>query len=161
MKKLLSVLLALVLMLGCASVFAEATPAESNLETFEFDGFTMTFDADMAGEIYDKAENQVYFQLFPFYDENAAFNSNINCVWNPAVEDLTKIDANVFAAAVMQAMPAQYETMGLKVENAKVLLAQPTSRTASTRSPIWRSTTSKAHPVHDAAVVSDAAFGTL
>lgn len=33
MKKLLSVLLALVLMLGCASVLAEATPAESNLET--------------------------------------------------------------------------------------------------------------------------------
>ena len=65
MKKLLSVLLALVLMLGCASVLAEATPAESNLETFEFDGFTMTFDADMAGEIYDKAENQVYFQLSP------------------------------------------------------------------------------------------------
>ena len=107
MKKLLSVLLALVLMLGCASVLAEATPAESNLQTFDFGDFTMTLDPDMPGDLFDKVENQVYFQLFPFYDENAAFNSNINCVWNPAVEDLTKIDANVFAAAVMQAMPAQ------------------------------------------------------
>lgn len=161
MKKLLSVLLALVLMLGCASALAEATPAESNLETFEFDGFTMTFDADMIGEIYDKAENQVYFQLFPFYDENAAFNSNINCVWNPAVEDLTKIDANVFAAAVMQAMPAQYEAMGLKVENAKVLLAQPDEQDGKYAISYMAQYDLEGITLYMMqAVVSDAAFGT-
>ncbi len=125
MKKLLSVLLTLVLMLGCASVLAEATPAGSSLETFDFGDFTMTFDADMIGDIYEKTENEVYFQLFPFYDENAAVNPNINCVWNSTVEDLTQIDANEFAAAVMQAMLAQFEAMGLKAENAKVLLAVP------------------------------------
>jgi len=161
MKKLLSVLLALVLMLGCASVLAEATPAESNLETFEFDGFTMTFDADMIGEIYDKAENQVYFQLFPFYDENAAFTPNINCVWNSAVEDLTQVDANAFAAAVMQAMLAQYEAMGLKAENAKVLLAQPDEQDGKYAISYLAQYDIEGTTLYMMqAVVSDAAFGT-
>ncbi|MDO4385375.1 MAG: hypothetical protein Q4E18_05180 [Clostridia bacterium] len=161
MKKLLSVLLALVLMLGCASALAEATPAESNLETFEFDGFTMTFDADMIGEIYDKVENQVYFQLFPFYDENAAFNSNINCVWNSAVEDLTQIDANAFASAVLQAMLPQFEAMGLKAENEKILLATPDEQDGKYAISYLAQYDLEGTTLYMMqAVVSDAAFGT-
>lgn len=162
MKKLLSVLLALVLMLGCASVLAEATPAESSLETFDFGDFTMTFDADMVGEISDeKVENQVYFQLFPFYDENSAFNPTINCVWNSAVEDLTQIDANEFAAAVMQAMLAQYEAMGLKAENALILMAVPDEQDGKYAISYLAQYTLEGTTLYMMqAVVSDAAFGT-
>ena len=161
MKKLLSVLLALVLMLGCASVLAEATPAESNLQIIDFGDFTMTLDPDMPGDLFDKAENQVYFQLFPFYDENAAFNPNINCVWNSAVEDLTQIDANEFATAVMQAMLAQYEAMGLKAENALILMATPDEQDGKYALSYLAQYTLEGTTLYMMqAVVSDAAFGT-
>lgn len=161
MKKLLSILLALALMLGCVSALAEATPAESNLETFEFDDFTMTFDADMIGELYDKVENQVYFQLYPFYDETAAVNSNINCVWSSAVEDLTQVDANAFASTVLSTMMPQFEELGMKAENAMVLLAQPDEQDGKyALSYLAQYDLNGITLYMMQAVVSDAAFGT-
>ena len=161
MKKLLSILLALALMLGCVSALAEATPAESNLETFEFDGFTMVFDADMIGEIYEKAENQVYFQLYPFYDETAAVNANINCVWSSAVEDLTQVDANAFASFVLSTMMPQFEELGMKAENAMVLLAQPDEQDGKyALSYLAQYDLNGVTLYMMQAVVSDAAFGT-
>ena len=134
---------------------------DAGLITYSFDGFTMTFDADMIGELYEKTENQVYFQMFPFYDENAAFNPNINCVWNSAEEDLTKIDANTFASAVLQVMLVQYEAMGLKVENAKVLLAMPDEKDGKYAiSYLAQYNLENTTLYMIQAVVSDAAFGT-
>lgn len=125
MKKLLSILLTLALLLGCASAFAEDSATASNLVDFDFGDFTMTFDADMTGEVYEKADNEVYFQIFPFYDENAAFTTNINCVWASGTEDLTQIDASEFANSILSAMITQLQDMELNAGNAQVLLAEP------------------------------------
>lgn len=125
MKKLLSILLTLALLLGCASAFAEDSATASNLAVYDFGDFTMTFDEDMIGSVYEKANNEVYFQIFPFYDENATFNTNINCVWSSVTDDLTQIDATEFANSILSAMVAQLQDMEMNAGNAQVLLAEP------------------------------------
>lgn len=125
MKKLLSALLTLALLLGCACASAETQTTETNLALYEFDDFTMTFDADMVGSIYEKAHNEVYFQLYPFYDENATFTTNINCVWSSSSDDLTQVSATDFANLVLDGMLAQFNELDINAENAQVLLAEP------------------------------------
>lgn len=116
MKKLLSVLLALALTLSCVCVFAEDSAAESNLAEFDFGDFTMTFDEDMIGDVYEKVNNEVYFQIYPLFDEHAEIYSNINCVWSDETPDFTQIDATERANAILDI---------IDFENGAVLMAMP------------------------------------
>lgn len=121
MKKLLSILLALALVLGCA--FAEGSAVESNLVDYDFGDFTMTFAEDMAGEVYDLADNQVYFILYPSYDENVEIASSINCVWTAGSEDLTQTTSEDFANLVLGSMETAYKAQGLTFANPQLLAA--------------------------------------
>lgn len=124
MKKLLSILLALALMLGCAGVLAEEPTTEVNLAEYDFGDFTMTFDENMEGYINEKADNQVYFTLLPNKDENAELAANINCVWSAASEDLTQTTSEAFASLVLSSMEAAYKAQGLSYANPQILLAE-------------------------------------
>lgn len=101
MKKLLTVLLALMIMLSWVCAFAENSTVQSNLTEFDFGDFTMTLDEDIIGEVYEKANNEVYFEIYPLFDENAAFHSTINCVWMAETEDYTQVDATEYANAIL------------------------------------------------------------
>lgn len=114
MKKLLSVLLALMIMLSCVCAFAENSTVQSNLTEFDFGDFTMTLDEDILGEVYEKANNEIYFEIYPFFDENVEFHSSINCFWSAEMVDFTQIDATEYANATLDAIDAQ---------NGEVLLA--------------------------------------
>ncbi len=101
MKKLLSVLLALMIMLSCVCAFAENSTVQSNLTEFDFGDFTMTLDEDILGEVYEKANNEIYFEIYPLFDENAEFHSTINCVWSAETEDFTQVDATEYANVIL------------------------------------------------------------
>lgn len=118
MKKLLSVLLALMIMLSCVCAFAENSTVQSNLTEFDFGDFTMTLDEDILGEVYEKANNEIYFEIYPLFDENAEFHSTINCVWSAETEDFTQVDATEYANVILDGI-----LNAMDATNGEVLLA--------------------------------------
>lgn len=98
---------------------------KSELITYSFDDFIMTFESDMVGHVNERKAYKAYFKLYPNFDEEADFHQTINCVWSPDVGDLTKVDANEFANMILRQIPAQFKTKNINVENVLLLLAQP------------------------------------
>ena len=118
MRKLISVLLALVLLLASAA-FAEETWME-----YDFGGFTMAFPIDIIGTVSEEiVENEPFLYLFQDYDENAIFNKNLNCVWNSGVDNISAVDPEEFAQMILPQMVAAFEQSGLSVHGAEVLAA--------------------------------------
>ena len=129
MKKWIAAFLAALILLSGICVSAEsaenADETASELDTFNFGDFLMTFATDMAGITYDKTDGQVWFMLYPDYDESATVHPNINVVWSETIQNLTQADAQEYAETVLEDIVAQVESEDIAIENESVLSAQP------------------------------------
>ncbi len=123
MKKTTALLLTLMLMLGCASAFAEAAATETAWITLEFDDFTIDVPEDIVGQSGEKEENAVFLILYPNYDETASFAANINFVWSSAVQDFSDTDPEAYGQYVMEASYAQVNQIGVTTANETLMSA--------------------------------------
>ena len=128
MKKWIAAFLAAWILLSGICVSAEsagdADKTVAELDTFDFGDFFMTFDANMVGTTYDKTDGGIWFTLYPDYDESAATHPNITVVWAETAQNLTKMNAQGFAEAVLEAAVTQLESADIAVKNKEVLSAQ-------------------------------------
>lgn len=125
MKKLLSLLLCLALLLPVMALAETATTAER--QVVDFGDFTISL---LEGDLYEvadeKTSNALYAIVYPAYDETAASHENFNIVWS--AEDASPVialyGAETYAQLLMQSYQAQYEAMGIKMTDGQVLSAR-------------------------------------
>lgn len=116
MRKFLLVLMALCL----AVVPALAETAEN--ATVDFGAFTLTFPAEMQGQVAEEiVENEAFVTLFQMDDMEDSFASNLNIVWNESVVDLASQDPAAYAQAIVDASVAMMEQQNVAVANPTVL----------------------------------------
>jgi len=118
MRKLFAILLIL-----CVLPFAALA---ENID-YDFGDFTLTIPADIAGTINEKTDGQVYFMLYPNYNQSNAFHQNINCVWTAGFESVslyTDEQVKQLAEGVMDGMISGLKEQGIVVEDAQVLSAE-------------------------------------
>ncbi|MDO4837907.1 MAG: hypothetical protein Q4B32_05890 [Clostridia bacterium] len=127
MKRIAACLMALILLVSCMTALAD-----DDLETFNFGDFSMTFDAGMYGNTYDKTDGQVWFMLYPDYDASATAHPNINVVWSETVQDLTAVDPAVYAENVQEDIVTQVSGESVTIENTSVLSAALTELNGKT-----------------------------
>lgn len=114
MKKIGVVLI--VLMLLCtAFAVAEETAV------YEFDGFTIELENEIIGEVYERLDGQIWFIVYPQYDENNLFHPNLNCVWTEGYADLERFDTGELAQTAMLEIQNGMIASGIGCENVQVL----------------------------------------
>ena len=121
MRKLLTVLLVMILCLGCAL-------AETEVEMVEltFPDFTMSVPSDTVGTVAPQIDNNVpFFMFYQDYDPEAAFSKCLNGVVSFEVLDLDTIDPAAYAQAVVSMASMQYSMMGVQVTDPQLLAAGP------------------------------------
>lgn len=119
MRKFLTVLM--VLCLAALPCLAEGT------ETIDYDfgHFTLTLPADIMGEMADEiSANQMFFMLYPDFDEAASFHPNINGVWGKDHADLTKVDPQEMGETIVQMAFQGFEQAGLDATNPTLIQAE-------------------------------------
>lgn len=115
MRKLFALLLVL-----CLMPFA----AMAEMVEYDFGDFTMTIPADIPGNIGEKASNQVWFTLYPEYDENQQFHPNLNCVWGNGYEDLSKYVPAELGQTILNGMVQNLKSQGIAISNAEVIMGE-------------------------------------
>lgn len=120
MRKLLAFLLAICLL----SVTAVAETTEANIITYDFGHFSLDFPEDIGGSINERTNGGIYFILYPDYDENTNFASNLNCVWQEQMIDSEKIaNPSLYAQTTLKEIVASFEQMGYVVSDPQVVAA--------------------------------------
>lgn len=113
MRKFLLVLMAL-----CLAV----VPALAETAAVDFGAFTLTFPAEMQGQVAEKiVENEAFVTLYQMDDMEDSFASNLNIVWSESVVDLASQDPAAYAQAIVDASVAMMEQQNVAVANPTVL----------------------------------------
>ena len=113
MKKIFALLLALCLVCVSAAALAEAV---AEAKTVELDGFSLNLQA---GEYYfvdQKAVNQVYVTVYPYY-ANGDTSSNYNFGWAGDVFEVTVDDVKAQAAAIEENIRTTLEANGISLDS--------------------------------------------
>ena len=113
--------LAAILMILCLTPFAAL--AEGNMITYDFGDFTMDFSEDMIGEINEKEENQVFFVLYPDYQEENLFDNSFTCVWSEAAEDYSQEDPAQIGQEILNQTVAAMKAQHIGIENEMLIAA--------------------------------------
>ena len=116
MKKIVALLL--VLFLACVSAAALAE-AVTEKKTVELDGFSLDLQA---GEYYfvdQKAVNQVYVTVYPYYGSGDT-SSNYNFVWVGDVFEVTTNDVKAQAATIEENIRGTLEANGISLDSMTV-----------------------------------------
>ncbi len=123
MRKLFALFLALCLIpvVALAQTADPEGAAESEIITYDFGGFTMDIPADIQGQIVEPVSGQIFFQLYPDYNETESFHKNITCVWMDAYEDLTQVDPAAFAQVGVTSALTSLRLQGIAIENEQIL----------------------------------------
>ncbi len=85
MKRMMLILLAFVILCSCSL----AETAEKTV--YDFDDFTIEWNAETPCKKGDKAEGQSYLDIFPAGDNTADAYPHFNVVWSSASADIEKI----------------------------------------------------------------------
>lgn len=118
MRKLISVLLALILLLTTAA-FAEETWMQ-----YDFGGFTMAFPIDIIGSVTEeRIENEPFFYIYQDYDPNAVFSKSLNCVWTGTVLNVTEINPEEYGQMILEGMVGGLAEAGVGVSDYMLLAA--------------------------------------
>ena len=113
MRKFLLVLMAL-----CLAV----VPALAETTAVDFGAFTLTFPAEMQGQVAEEiVENEAFDTLYQMDDMEDSFASNLNIVWSESVVDLASQDPAAYAQAIVDASVAMMEQQNVAVANPTVL----------------------------------------
>ncbi len=116
MRKLCSLLLVFALILGCSAL------AEDNLVEHDFGHFTLAIPADAMGTITDEiTANVPFITIYENYDENALFNSSLDCVWNEVRIDFSAVEPDAYAQSILDSLVTQFTSMGLGISDAAVM----------------------------------------
>ena len=115
MRKLCSLLLVLALLLGCSAL------AEDNFVEYDFGCFTLTIPADAVGSISEEiTANEPFITIYENYDENAQFNSSLDCVWNENHIDFSAVEPAAYAQSILDSLVNQFTSFGLGISDAAV-----------------------------------------
>ncbi len=123
-KSLLGLLLAVMMMLSCASALGEAGPG-----TKEFDDMIVTWPENSYLQVGTKEAGQVLFTIFPDYDASSQAHPNLNCAWSSEVLDFSILTDDLLipvAESMISQAQAALEAQNLVVENIKVVSAEMT-----------------------------------
>lgn len=123
MKKLVSLLLTIALLLTAVSAFAE-TAADTKVQTLNFGDFSMDIDPEMKGDLGEKADNQVYLILYPLYNETGDQSTNFNAVWTEAGQELTEDLTDTTAQTIVAGVSEQLTAVGYTVTGSELLASQ-------------------------------------
>lgn len=127
MRKFLLVLMALCLaVLPCLAESAAPSESAAPVETIDYDfgDFTLTFPAEMPGEIADEITSGAPFvTLYQMDDLEDAFSSNLNVVWTEDVTDLSAIDPAAFAQTIVDSVIPVLAQQGITATNPTILAA--------------------------------------
>lgn len=119
MRKLISVILLLVMLVSCAAL------AEENWIMYNFGDFSLTFPEDVVcAYSEERTENQPFLMFYQDYDETANFNKNLNVVWNSGAEDISAMDPAVMGQLILDQLLAQFDAMGVGHSNAMLVSAE-------------------------------------
>lgn len=123
MRKLFALFLVLCLIptVALAQTADPEGAAESEIITYDFGGFTMDIPADIQGQIVEPVSGQIFFQLYPDYNETESFHKNINCVWSDVYNDLTQVDPASYAQIAANTTFSALRLQGLVLENEQIL----------------------------------------
>ncbi|MBQ9264716.1 MAG: hypothetical protein IJ189_11010 [Clostridia bacterium] len=117
MKKFTALLLAWLLLMGCAAALAQAAPAATPIS---FGDFSMTLDPNMAGQLGDKTENGILMTLYPAYNEIGDSSTNFNSVWNSTITDIgawTQQDMTSYFNTVNGQLASAYQEQNLVLKD--------------------------------------------
>lgn len=119
MKKLLSVLLSLMLLMPAAAL---AQTAEETV-TVDFDDFTLELGANDVYETGEKVSNKVLVQVYADYDPNAGMADNFNIVWSDGdiTVALDEVGIEAYARAMMEGTAGELESMGLALPEYRLI----------------------------------------
>lgn len=120
MRKFLLVLMALCLaVLPCLAEGAAPAETAAPVETIDYDfgDFTLTFPAEMPGEIADEITSGAPFvTLYQMDDLEDAFSSNLNVVWTEDASDLSAADPAATAQSIVDGVVASLAQQGIVSE---------------------------------------------
>lgn len=127
MRKFLLVLMALCLAaLPCLAEGAAPAETTAPVETIDYDfgDFTLTFPAEMPGEIADEITSGAPFvTLYQMDDLEDAFSSNLNVVWTEDASDLSAADPAATAQSIVDGVVASLAQQGIVATNPTILAA--------------------------------------
>ena len=126
MKRVWALLLAAVMLLaGCAAAetaeetaaetaeqMTEETEAVSGPQTLNFGDFDITLDPQMAADVYEKADNALWFTLYPALNEKQDASITFACIWsaqNVGLDSWTEEDLTGYTAEVWDGIVAGLE----------------------------------------------------
>ncbi len=124
-RALLGFLLAILMLLSCASALGEAGPGSK-----DYGDFTLTWPANSYLQDGTKADGQVLFTVFPDYDASANAHPNLNGSWSSSLLDYSLLTDDILVLAAQESLNnnlSAMEAQGLSVENAKVIMAEITT----------------------------------
>ncbi len=126
MKKLASLLICLCCL--CAFALAEGEINLDSVETLTYDlgDFTIDVSVDDYVQQSEKADNAVFFVVYPDFAGSTDFNPYYNIAWTQ--QDLSAVFNQMEAAELAQKQldgpVASYNAMGVAVDNARVTRAE-------------------------------------
>ncbi len=121
-KSLLGLLLAVMLMLSCASALGEAGPG-----TKEFDDMFVTWPEKSFLQVGTKEAGQLLFTIFPDYDASSQTHPNLNCAWSGELLDFSILTDDMLvpvAESMISQAKSALEAQNLIVDNIKVVSAE-------------------------------------
>lgn len=122
MRKLCSLLLALMLIAGCAALAEGSDSHEGGFVRHDFGHFSLTIPADAMGNITEEiTANEPFLTIYENYDGNALFNKSLDCVWNENLIDFTAVDPAAYAQNVLDTLVSQFTSFGIGISDAVVL----------------------------------------
>lgn len=166
MKKTVpALILACLLALSCVSA-----PAETAVEPTGVDlgDFSLLIDPDMPCQLNEKAENAVWFTLYPAYKAAGDSATNFNVVWSQEYNDLSSwkdSDAPDYISDVKTKTEEQYAALGAELIDFEIPAIQLTKLDGKDALASYMTSTIRYNGVEASlhqmnAIVSDPAFGT-
>lgn len=121
-KALLGLLLAVMMILSCASALGEAGPG-----TKEFDDMIVTWPENSYIQVGTKAVGEILFTIFPDYDNDSETHPNLNCAWSSEVVDFSILTDDLLvpvAESMISQAKSALEAQNIIVESMKVVSAE-------------------------------------
>ncbi len=129
-RVLLAFLLAVLMLLSCASALGEAGPGKK-----DYSDFTLTWPANSYLKDGVKEEGQVMFTVLPDYDASSNAHPNLNAVWSKEVLDYSTLTDDILVSVAEQSLNnylSTIEAQAFIVENSKVVMAEMTTLSGKT-----------------------------
>ena len=115
MKRLFALLMVLCLLCTVSAGLAEVVQADGGIQAF--DGFSLNLDDGVVYIKSEKAKNQVYVQVYPYYAVNGDDTANFNFVWIGTTGTLTVDDVRGMIPSFKTSFKDTYAAAGYTLDS--------------------------------------------